>query len=108
VEPVEPVAVNEPCGPRRWTRPRGRWAGAPRGAGGRRRRAVCERIVTIVSEQTGYPPDLLDIDLGIDTVGEAEVFASIRYAHNIERDDAFKLGDYPTPARWRCLRTLIA
>jgi hypothetical protein len=29
-----------------------------------------------VSEQTGYRPDLLDIGLGIDTVGEAEVFAS--------------------------------
>jgi hypothetical protein len=36
------------------------------------------------------------------------VFASIRDAYNIERDDAFNLGDYPTSARWRCLRTLTA
>jgi hypothetical protein len=34
------------------------------------------------------------------------VFASIRDAYNIERDDAFNLGDYPTSAGWRCLRTL--
>jgi hypothetical protein len=56
----------------------------------------------------GYPAELLDIDLGLDTVGEAEVFASTRDAYIVERDDAFKLGDYPTPARWRCLRTLTA
>jgi len=75
-------------------------------SGGRR-----ARIVAIVRKQTGYPPDLLDIDLeadlGIDTVKEAEVFAASD-AYNIEGDDAFNLGDYPTSARWRCLRTLTA
>ncbi len=60
------------------------------------------RVLAIVAEQTGYPTDLLDMDLdleadlGIDTVKQAEVFASIREAWGIERDDALKLRDYPT------------
>ena len=59
-------------------------------------------MLAIVAEQTGYPPDLLDMDLdleadlGIDTVKQAEVFAAIREAYGIERDDALKLRDYPT------------
>ena len=38
----------------------------------------------------------LEADLGIDTVKQAEVFASIRETYGIERDDALKLRDYPT------------
>ena len=59
-------------------------------------------MLAIVAEQTGYPPDLLDMDLdleadlGIDTVKQAEVFAAIREAYGIERDDSLKLRDYPT------------
>ena len=60
------------------------------------------RVLAVVAEQTGYPTDLLDMDLdleadlGIDTVKQAEVFASIREAYGIERDDSLKLRDYPT------------
>ncbi len=60
------------------------------------------RVLAIVAEQTGYPSDLLDMDLdleadlGIDTVKQAEVFATIREAYGIERDDSLKLRDYPT------------
>ena len=60
------------------------------------------KVLAIVAEQTGYPSDLLDMeldleaDLGIDTVKQAEVFASIREAWGIERDDELKLRDYPT------------
>ena len=60
------------------------------------------RVLAIVAEQTGYPPELLDMDLdleadlGIDTVKQAEVFAPIREAYGIERDDSLKLRDYPT------------
>ncbi len=56
----------------------------------------------IVAEQTGYPPDLLDLDLdleadlGVDTVKQAEVFAAVRGHYGIERDDDLKLRDYPT------------
>ena len=59
-------------------------------------------MLAIVAEQTGYPSDLLDMDLdleadlGIDTVKQAEVFATIREAYGIERDDSLKLRDYPT------------
>ena len=71
---------------------------APAAAGG----DVEQRVLAIVAEQTGYPPDLLDLDLdleadlGIDTVKQAEVFATIREAYGIERDDSLKLRDYPT------------
>ncbi len=65
---------------------------------------VPARILELVAEQTGYPTDLLDLDLdleadlGIDTVKQAEVFAAIREAYGIERDDKLKLRDYPTLA----------
>ena len=86
--------------PRRRLRPRphaggrARRAGRAAAAGGRaarpRRRAgraaaatsVPARVLAIVAEQTGYPPELLDLDLdleadlGIDTVKQAEVFAA--------------------------------
>ena len=73
-------------------------------AASRSRRAAVrrERGVAMVAEQTGYPPDMLDLDLdleadlGIDTVKQAEVFATIREAYGIERDDTLKLRDYPT------------
>ena len=59
-------------------------------------------VLALVAEQTGYPPDLLDLeldleaDLGIDTVKQAEVFAAIREAYGIPFDDTLKLRDYPT------------
>ncbi len=63
---------------------------------------VVARVLAIVAEQTGYPEDLLDMDLdleadlGVDTVKQAEVIAQIRDEYGIERDDALKLRDYPT------------
>ncbi|HET8953226.1 MAG TPA: SDR family NAD(P)-dependent oxidoreductase [Solirubrobacteraceae bacterium] len=81
---VEPAGVAEPVA-------------VPSGGGG-----VESRVLGIVAEQTGYPEDLLDLDLdleadlGIDTVKQAEVFATIREAWGIERDDTLKLRDYPT------------
>ena len=60
------------------------------------------RVLALVAEQTGYPADMLDLDLdleadlGIDTVKQAELFATIREAYGIERDDNLKLRDYPT------------
>ncbi|MGC2109356.1 MAG: beta-ketoacyl synthase N-terminal-like domain-containing protein, partial [Candidatus Korobacteraceae bacterium] len=66
--------------------------------------AVKDRILLLVSEKTGYPIDMLDLDLdmeadlGVDTVKQAEVFASIREAYGIARDETVKLRDYPTLA----------
>ena len=60
------------------------------------------RVLGLVAEQTGYPTELLDMDLdleadlGIDTVKQAEVFAAIREAYGIEFDESLKLRDYPT------------
>jgi malonyl CoA-acyl carrier protein transacylase/NAD(P)-dependent dehydrogenase (short-subunit alcohol dehydrogenase family) len=63
---------------------------------------VKDRILAIVAEKTGYPPDMLDLDLdleadlGVDTVKQAETFAAIRGAFDIPRRDDLKLRDYPT------------
>ena len=61
-------------------------------------------MLDIVAGQTGYPRDLLDLDLdleadlGIDTVKQAEVFAAVRERFEIPRDDNLKLRDFPTLA----------
>ena len=50
----------------------------------RRRRPDRQPSSAIVAEPTGYPPDLLDVDLdleadlGVDTVKQAEIFAAVR------------------------------
>jgi acyl transferase domain-containing protein/NAD(P)-dependent dehydrogenase (short-subunit alcohol dehydrogenase family)/acyl carrier protein len=62
------------------------------------------KVMQIISEKTGYPPDMLDLDLdleadlGIDTVKQAEMFAAIRAAYDIPREDTLKLRDFPTLA----------
>ncbi len=66
--------------------------------------SVKERILTLMVEKTGYPRDMLDLDLdleadlGVDTVKQAEMFAAIREIYNIPRDENRKLRDYPTLA----------
>ncbi len=63
---------------------------------------VKERVLTLVAEKTGYPVDMLDLDLdleadlGVDTVKQAEVFASVRETYGIARDDTLRLRDLPT------------
>ena len=66
--------------------------------------AVVSQIVRIVADMTGYPPELLDLDLdleadlGVDTVKQAEVFAAVRAQFGIERDENLRLRDFPTLA----------
>ncbi|HEU5103287.1 MAG TPA: beta-ketoacyl synthase N-terminal-like domain-containing protein, partial [Roseiflexaceae bacterium] len=66
--------------------------------------AVATTVLAIVAEKTGYPPEMLDLDLdmeadlGVDTVKQAETFAAIRAAFDIPRKDDLKLRDYPTLA----------
>ena len=61
-------------------------------------------MLDIVAEKTGYPKDMLDLDLdleadlGVDTVKQAEMFAAMRAAYNIPRDENLKLRDFPTLA----------
>jgi acyl carrier protein len=61
--------------------------------------------LAVVAEKTGYPPEMLELDLdleadlGVDTVKQAETFAAIREAFGIERVEDLKLRDYPTLPR---------
>ncbi len=63
---------------------------------------VVDAVVSIVAELTGYPEELLDLDLdleadlGVDTVKQAEVFAAVRERFGVERDDTLSLRDFPT------------
>ncbi|MGZ4832586.1 MAG: phosphopantetheine-binding protein, partial [Terriglobales bacterium] len=63
---------------------------------------IADAVLKIVAEKTGYPKDMLDVeldleaDLGIDTVKQAEMFAAIRAQYNIPRDPNLKLRDFPT------------
>ena len=65
---------------------------------------VKARILALAVEKTGYPQDMLDLDLdleadlGVDTVKQAEMFAAIREIYNIPRDENRKSRDYPTLA----------
>ena len=64
--------------------------------------AIQSYVLSIVSEKTGYPPEMLDLDLdleadlGIDTVKQAELFAAVRTHFAIERSDDLRLSDYNT------------
>ncbi len=66
--------------------------------------SIKEKILQIVAEKTGYPTDMLDLDLdleadlGVDTVKQAEMFAAVRASYNIPRDENMKLRDFPTLA----------
>src|SRR5207302_379261 len=63
---------------------------------------IQERILALVVEKTGYPRDMLDLDLdleadlGVDTVKQAEMFAAIRETYNVPRDANVKLREFPT------------
>ena len=63
---------------------------------------ITEAVLDIVAGLTGYPRDLLDLDLdleadlGVDTVKQAEVFAAVRERFAIPRQDNLKLRDFPT------------
>src|SRR5205085_4814040 len=65
---------------------------------------IQEKVLDIVAEKTGYPKDMLaldldlEADLGVDTVKQAEMFAAIRAAYDIPRDENLKLRDVPTRA----------
>ncbi|MGH0030183.1 MAG: SDR family oxidoreductase [Myxococcota bacterium] len=92
--PVEPAPVPAPPEP----------VAAPAAATNDVEAEAQARVLAIVSEKTGYPAEMLELDLdleadlGIDTVKQAETFAAIREAYDIPRDENLKLRDYPTLA----------
>ncbi|MCC6169530.1 MAG: SDR family NAD(P)-dependent oxidoreductase, partial [Caldilineaceae bacterium] len=65
---------------------------------------VADRVLAIVAEKTGYPAEMLELDLdleadlGIDTVKQAETFATIRQNFDIPFQEGLNLRDYPTLA----------
>jgi acyl transferase domain-containing protein/acyl carrier protein len=65
---------------------------------------IASAVLDVVENLTGYPRDLLDLDLdmeadlGVDTVKQAEVFAAVRERFGIPRQDNLKLRDFPTLA----------
>jgi len=69
-----------------------------------RQNGVKERILALVAEKTGYPKEMLDLDLdleadlGIDANKQAEMFAAIGEIYNIPHDENRKPRDYPTLA----------
>ena len=75
---------------------------APTVTGGSDDEAIKQRVLAIVAEMTGYPEDMLDMDLdleadlGVDTVKQAEIFAAMRESYGIPRDPDLKLSDFPT------------
>ena len=64
--------------------------------------AVTEKVLAVVAAKTGYPKDMLELDLdleadlGIDTVKQAETFAAIRESFDIPFQEGINLRDYPT------------
>ena len=72
------------------------------GGNGAEDAAIRQRVLEIVGEMTGYPEDMLDMDLdleadlGVDTVKQAEIFAAMRAAYGIPRDPDLQLKDFPT------------
>jgi NAD(P)-dependent dehydrogenase (short-subunit alcohol dehydrogenase family)/acyl carrier protein len=66
---------------------------------------IQQYLLSIVSEKTGYPAEMLELDLdleadlGIDTVKQAELFAAVREHYGIERREDLRLSDYNTLAK---------
>ena len=98
--PPDPTHVGRPAAPRPGCRSPGRRS--PPLAAAPAADEVTDAVVGIVAEMTGYPPELLDLDLdleadlGVDTVKQAEVFAAVRDRFDVERDDNLALRDFPT------------
>ncbi|GEM_PF-84422 len=63
---------------------------------------IREKILSLLSEKTGYPADMLDTDLdleadlGIDTVKQAEFISEVREEFGIPRIEGLKIADFPT------------
>ena len=77
---------------------------SPAPAGASTGDAVAAKVLEIVATKTGYPEDMLELDLdleadlGIDTVKQAETLQAIREAYGIPFQEGLSLRDYPTLA----------
>ncbi|HEU4759321.1 MAG TPA: SDR family NAD(P)-dependent oxidoreductase [Dehalococcoidia bacterium] len=84
---------------------------ASNGAGALDREALTARLVAIVSERTGYPPEVIELDadleadLGIDSIKRIEILGTLRqsFAQPEEEDE----GDAETLAATKTLRGIV-
>ena len=59
------------------------------------------KVLAIVAEKTGYPPEMLELDLdleadlGVDTVKQAETFAAVRETWDIPRQESLQAPRLP-------------
>ncbi len=101
VTPVTPAPVAQPAP-----------VVAPKTAANLDEATVTKEVVTMVAEKTGYPEDMLELDLdmeadlGIDTVKQAELFAGMREHYGIAQQDGIQLKDYPTIRH--CIKFVLA
>ena len=64
--------------------------------------AIRNKVCSLVADKTGYPEDMIEFDLdmesdlGIDTVKQAELFGNIREVFDIPKLDGLQIKDYPT------------
>jgi acyl transferase domain-containing protein/acyl carrier protein len=64
--------------------------------------ALHEFLVNFVVEQTGYPPEIvemdadLEADLGIDSIKKAQLFGELREHFDVQADETLTLDDFPT------------
>ncbi|KFE69520.1 SDR family NAD(P)-dependent oxidoreductase [Hyalangium minutum] len=64
--------------------------------------AIVELLRAAMAAKTGYNLDVLqpqldlEVDLGIDTITQVEVFAHARMTYGVERDDKFRVRNYNT------------
>ncbi|NUM33707.1 MAG: SDR family NAD(P)-dependent oxidoreductase [Candidatus Brocadiae bacterium] len=64
--------------------------------------SVESEILNLVAEKTGYPAEMLELDLdmeadlGIDSVKQAEIFATIRERYSLSKKENLQMRDYPT------------
>ena len=66
------------------------------------RGGISESVVAMVAARTGYPAEMLELDLdmeadlGIDTVKQAELIAELREKYSLPESENLQLKDYPT------------
>ncbi|RDV36640.1 SDR family NAD(P)-dependent oxidoreductase [Bradymonadaceae bacterium TMQ3] len=69
------------------------------------RASIDAELMRVLCEQTGYESEEiefdyeLEADLGVDTVKQAEIMAQVRELYGLERDESFRLSEYPTLRR---------
>lgn len=69
------------------------------------REEVTELILSLMVQRTGYPKDMLELDLdleadlGIDTVKQVAILADARHHYGLEQESGFRVRDYHTLRR---------